>query len=61
METRQRIPNLIEQETILLFDEKFSCGENNYEMDIWFIEKATGKSEKYTVYFFPWTYSRALN
>ena len=61
VETRKRIPDLIEQETILLFDEKFSCGENNYEMDIWFIEKATGKSEKYTVYFFPWTSSIALN
>lgn len=61
IETDEFIPNLIEQETILLFDEKFSCGENNYEMDIWFIEKATGKSEKYTVYFFPWTSSIALH
>lgn len=60
VETNKIIPNLIEQETILLFDGKFSCGENNYEMDIWFIEKATGKSEKYTVYFFPWTHSIAL-
>lgn len=59
--TNNIIPNHIEQETTLLFNDKFSCGENNYEMDVWFIQKATGKSEKYTIYFFPWTSSIALN
>ncbi|MBU1620959.1 MAG: hypothetical protein KJ556_11870 [Gammaproteobacteria bacterium] len=40
--------------TSLQFDGKFSCGENSYEMDLWFIHKDSGKQEKYTIYFFPW-------
>lgn len=61
IETRRLIPKSISSETILSFDGKFSCGENYYEMDLWFIDKASGGPERYTVYFFPWTYSYALH
>ncbi|HAK16161.1 MAG TPA: hypothetical protein DCM65_07900 [Acinetobacter junii] len=38
----------------LQFDGDFSCGENNYEMDLYFINDETKNSEKYTIHFFPW-------
>jgi hypothetical protein len=38
----------------LQFDGKFSCGENAYEMDLFFTQIDSGKQEKYTIYFFPW-------
>ncbi len=40
--------------TAIRFDGKFSCGENFYEMDLFFVGKDSGRQEKYTVYFFPW-------
>jgi hypothetical protein len=40
--------------TTLKFDGLFSCGENHYEMDLWFLHSDSGKSEKYTINFFPW-------
>ncbi|RVT40554.1 hypothetical protein EMM73_19540 [Rheinheimera sediminis] len=39
---------------VLIFDEKFSCGEENFELDVWFNSLATNSPEKYTIYFFPW-------
>ena len=40
--------------TSIRFDGKFSCGENFYEMDLFFVRKDYGRQEKYTLYFFPW-------
>ena len=39
---------------VLTFDEKFSCGEESFELDVWFNSLATNSTEKYTIYFFPW-------
>lgn len=44
----------IDAGTSLQFDGKFSCGDNYYEMDLYFIDEESKTSEKYTIYFFPW-------